>query len=93
VTVDRYARSVAFVRIGYTVIEEELILQGLARVFSRYCNRALSQEWQALEAEARERKRGLWSMPNALPPSPSNASAMPSHLRTKTPPKAYPRDL
>jgi hypothetical protein len=37
-------------------------------VFPRYCDRAICQEWRVLEAEAREKKRGLWSMPNALPP-------------------------
>ena len=58
----------AFVKIGETVVNEELIRQGLARVFTRYCDRAICQEWQVLEAEARERKRGLWSMPDALSP-------------------------
>jgi endonuclease YncB( thermonuclease family) len=55
-------------RVGDTVINEELIRQGLARVFTRYCDRAICQEWQVLEAEAQEKKRGLWPMPNALPP-------------------------
>jgi endonuclease YncB( thermonuclease family) len=68
VTVDRYRRTVAFVRVGDTVVNEELIRQGLARVFTRYCDRAICQEWHILEAEARENKRGVWSIPNALPP-------------------------
>lgn len=41
VTVDRYGRTVAFVTVGHTVINEELIRQGLARVFIRYCDRAI----------------------------------------------------
>jgi len=35
VTRDRYGRTVAFVKIGDTVVNEELIRQGLARVFAR----------------------------------------------------------
>jgi len=54
--------------VGDTVVNGELIRQGLARVFTRYCNRAICQEWRMLEAEARDSKRGLWSMPNAVPP-------------------------
>jgi endonuclease YncB( thermonuclease family) len=68
VTTDRYGRAVAFVKVGDTVVNEELIRQGLARVFIRYCNRPVCQEWQLLEAEARQNKRGLWFMPNAIPP-------------------------
>ena len=68
VTTDRYRRTVALVRVGDTVVNGELIRQGLARVFTRYCNRAICQEWRMLEAEARDSKRGLWSMPNAVPP-------------------------
>jgi len=68
VATDRYGRTVAFVKVGDTVVNEELIRQGLARVFNRYCNRPICQDWQVLEAEARENKRGLSSMPNAIPP-------------------------
>jgi len=67
-TTDRYDRTVAFVRVGDTLVNEELIRQGLAWVFTRYCDRAICQEWRGLEAEAREKKRRLWSMPNAIPP-------------------------
>jgi endonuclease YncB( thermonuclease family) len=41
VTTDRYRRTVAFVRVGDTVVNEELIRQELARVFTRYCNRPI----------------------------------------------------
>jgi endonuclease YncB( thermonuclease family) len=68
VTTDRFGTTVAFVRVGDTVVNEGLIRHGLARVFTRYCDRAICQEWQVLEAEAQEKKRGLWPMPNALPP-------------------------
>jgi endonuclease YncB( thermonuclease family) len=60
-------RTVAFVKLGDTVVDEELIRQGLARVFTRYCDRAIRQEWRVPEAEARRKKRGLWSTPDAIP--------------------------
>ena len=45
VTVDRYGRTVAFVKFGNTLINEELLRQGLARVFTRYCDRAICERW------------------------------------------------
>jgi len=68
ITTDRYARTVAFVTVDDTVVNEELIRQGLARVFTRYCDRAICERWERLEDVAREARRGLWSMPNAIPP-------------------------
>jgi micrococcal nuclease len=44
VTVDRYGRTVAFVKVGDTVVAEELMRQGLARVFIRYRDREICQE-------------------------------------------------
>jgi endonuclease YncB( thermonuclease family) len=68
VTVDRYGMTMACVKVADTVVNEELIRQGLARVFTRYCDRAICERWERLEAEAREARRGLWCMPNAIPP-------------------------
>jgi micrococcal nuclease len=63
VTIDRYGRTVAFVRLGDILVNQELIRQGLAWVFTRYCDRPICQEWKKLEEEARKEKRGLWSRP------------------------------
>ena len=41
VTTDRYGRTVAFVRVGDTLVNEELIRQGLAWVFTCYCDRPI----------------------------------------------------
>ena len=49
-------------------MKEELIRQGLAWVFTRYCDRPICQGWKALEGEARKAKRGLWSMPQPVAP-------------------------
>ena len=68
VTVDRYGRTVAFVSIGRTLVNEELIRQGLAWVYTRYYDRPICREWKSLEEEARQAKRGLRSMPKPVPP-------------------------
>jgi endonuclease YncB( thermonuclease family) len=68
VTTDRCRRTVAFVKVGDTVVNDELIRQRLARVFSRYCDRPMCEQWERLEDEARAARRELWSLPNALPP-------------------------
>jgi micrococcal nuclease len=44
VTRDRYGRTVAYVRVENTLVNEELIRHGLARAFTRYCDRAICEE-------------------------------------------------
>lgn len=44
VTTHRYGRTVALVRVGDTLLNEELIRQGLAWVFTRYCDRTICEE-------------------------------------------------
>jgi micrococcal nuclease len=68
VATDRYGRTVAFVRIENTTVNEELIKKGLAWIYSRYCKLPLCAEWQSLEVEARIGKRGLWGDSNRIPP-------------------------
>ena len=68
VTTDRYRRTVALVRVGDTVVNEEVMQQGLAWVFARCCDRPICERWERLEDEATQARRGLWSMSNALPP-------------------------
>ena len=59
VTTDRYGWTVALVKVGDTVVNEELIRHGLARVLTRYCDGAICQEWRVLETDARAARRGL----------------------------------
>ena len=69
VTVDSYGRTIA--RVYDTdgkSLNEELIRAGLAWVYTRYCDWAICQEWESIEAEAREAKRGIWSEPNPTAP-------------------------
>jgi endonuclease YncB( thermonuclease family) len=54
--------------IAHVATIEELIRQGLARVFTQYCDRATCERWEHSEVQAREARQELWSMPNAIPP-------------------------
>jgi micrococcal nuclease len=68
VDVDQYGQTVAFVRVGHTLVNQELIRRGLAWVYARYCKRPVCEKWRQLEAEAWAKKRGLWADPNPVPP-------------------------
>ena len=65
VTTDRYGRTVAWVYVNRTCLNEELLKAGLAWHYKRYSTeRHLAQ----LENEARAARTGLWSDPHAIPP-------------------------
>jgi micrococcal nuclease len=68
VAIDRYGRTVAFVRVENTTVNEELIKEGLAWIYVRYCKLPLCAGWQSLELAARIQKRGLWGDSNHIPP-------------------------
>ncbi len=64
---DRYGRTVGEVVLpDGRVLNHKLVKAGLAWWYRRYApeDKKLSQ----LEAEARDKKRGLWADPNPLPP-------------------------
>jgi len=65
---DRYGRAVAVVTLpdGQMLIEK-LVSAGYAWVYRRYCTRNVCSKWLELEAEAKARKQGLWSLPT-IPP-------------------------
>ena len=56
VTVERDGRTVAFVRLGDTLVNAELIRQGLAQIFTRYYDWAICEQWRGLE-DVREGSR------------------------------------
>jgi micrococcal nuclease len=69
VAIDRYGRTVAFVRVENVLLNEELIKDGLAWVYRRYCRLPVRDDkWDGLELEARSGKRGLWGESNEIPP-------------------------
>ena len=58
---DRYGRDVALVHLpDGTILNEELLRQGQAWVYTAYCNRPRCLTWKTLERTAREEKKGLW---------------------------------
>jgi micrococcal nuclease len=65
---DRYGRTVALVTVGTTLVNQELIRQGLAWVYEEYCDRPVCEKWRQLEAEAWAKKRGHWAEPYPVPP-------------------------
>ncbi len=66
---DQYGRSVAIVTLDDgRVLNEELLKNGHAWVYTSYCKTARCAYWQALEAKARIERVGLWSDKKPLPP-------------------------
>jgi len=68
VTVDRYGRTVAFVRVENINLNEELIREGLGWVYVHYCKLPLCAEWQGLQLAAQAEKLGLWGSSGEVPP-------------------------
>lgn len=66
---DRYGRLVGIVKTGKnTSLNEELIENGLAWIYEKYCKIPICRKWKNLEENAQKNKIGLWQDKNALPP-------------------------
>lgn len=66
---DRYGRTLGIVsRPGDRVLNRELLVNGLAWVYKKYCKRPECAQWSDDEAAARSARRGLWKQENPLPP-------------------------
>lgn len=65
---DVYGRTVAQVFVGRLNVNEELVRQGAAWVFTRYCRQPICEQWLALQQEAQQQGTGLWSLPHPEPP-------------------------
>lgn len=66
--IDKYGRSVAFIKVGEKCLNEELIVSGLAWVYGQYCTDVKCDKWLELEKQARSEEIGLWSDPNPIAP-------------------------
>lgn len=67
--IDRYGRVVSLVTTSGKLINRELVKNGLAWVYGRYClDESLCSELFKLEEAARNRGIGLWRDANALSP-------------------------
>ena len=62
VDTDRYGRTVGRIYIGDLDVSAEMVRRGAAWVYHKY---ATAGGLYALETEAREAKRGIWSLPEA----------------------------
>ena len=65
---DRYGRTVALVRVGDVLLNEELVRVGLAWVYPHYCHRPICNRWYVLEVKAHDNEEGLWRDPKPVPP-------------------------
>ena len=65
--VDR-ALELRSLRVENITLNEELIKEGLAWVYVRYCKLPLCVEWQRLQLAAQNQKRGLWGHSGEIPP-------------------------
>ncbi len=63
--VDRYGRTLAYVYLRDLCVNKRLIELGMAWRFKKYNS---DQELAKLELVAVEKKVGLWSQPNPVPP-------------------------
>jgi len=62
---DRYGRTIAFVFVGSTDLNKELLKAGLAWHYKQYSR---DPELAKLEFEARVKKVGLWKEPDQVAP-------------------------
>ncbi|PIE58479.1 MAG: hypothetical protein CSA33_03395 [Desulfobulbus propionicus] len=69
VDTDRYGRTVAWVRCGGRLLNQELVQHGYAWVYTRYClDKKECGQLKKLERAAKRAGRGLWKKKNPLPP-------------------------
>ncbi len=67
--VDRYGRLVALVRCQGRLVNRELVRNGLAWVYPKYCRiPSLCRELKKLERQARKQRRGLWKQKHPVSP-------------------------
>ena len=67
--VDRYGRIVALVVSRGKLVNRELVREGLAWYYPKYCrDQPLCGELQKLERQARKERRGLWRDENPVSP-------------------------
>lgn len=62
---DRYGRTLGFVYVNDVCVNDELLKLGMAWHYKQYSKDVRLAQ---LEVEARNKKVGLWSLPNPVPP-------------------------
>ena len=65
---DRHGRTVAMVFVEQKLLNEELVKQGLAWVYWKYCHHPICESWKNFQLKARFDKRGVWTDSDPTPP-------------------------
>lgn len=69
IDIDRYERIVGIVRLSDgTVLQEELLKNGLAWVYPQYCKIPVCKKWTQLQTEAQKQQIGIWQNKNPVTP-------------------------
>ncbi|MBU1566858.1 MAG: thermonuclease family protein [Proteobacteria bacterium] len=67
-TIDKYGRTVGMVLVNGSNINEQIVVNGHAWVFRKYCVADYCKDWLKLEEKARKARIGLWVENNPQPP-------------------------
>lgn len=62
---DRYKRTLAIVFLKDVNINEEMLINGMAWHFTKYDK---NTKWEKMQQTAKQKKLGLWSLHNSIPP-------------------------
>lgn len=66
---DRYGRLVGIVEADSgSSLNEELVKNGMAWVYDKYCRLHICKKWKEIEKEASKNDIGLWQDKHAMPP-------------------------
>jgi len=65
---DKYGRTVAVITVNGKNLNKSLVASGFAWVYRKYCKQSYCNAWLRLEANARNKKLGLWHDPHAMAP-------------------------
>jgi len=66
--VDKYDRSVGVVRVGAKTVNEALLKNGYAWLYTKYCNQSFCGKWKELEKQSESKRIGLWADKDPMPP-------------------------
>ncbi len=65
---DQYSRYLGIVYQGKTNVNYQLVKDGAAWVYRKYCTKTMCRRWRSAEKRARRSKIGLWRNDKVIPP-------------------------
>lgn len=66
--IDKYDRSVGVVKVDGKTVNEALLKNGYAWLYTKYCDQSFCSEWKNLEQQANGKRLGLWVDKTPTPP-------------------------